>query len=78
MGVKVLSNLINKNDVLSVINSIDRHLNEKSDNNSKAYLQIVRDAVEHLTPINIVEAGDINIVCENSESLEKYLKKHKE
>lgn len=77
MGVKVLTNLVNKNDVIAIITSIISHLDKQSNHNSIAYLEIVRDAVKNLTAVNIVNAGDINIVCENADDLKSYLKKYR-
>ena len=69
--LKVLDNLVNKKDVLSIVEGF-ANLYEEDDNEYKV-LDSLYNTIQSLVCINIVEAGNINIVCENPYQMSQYL-----
>lgn len=73
--IKVLDRLINKGDVLSIIQGFT-DLYEEDDNEYKV-LDSLYNVVDNLACINVVEAGEINIICENPYQMSQYLEGRK-
>lgn len=69
--LKVLDNLVNKKDVLSIVEGF-ANLYEEDENEYKV-LESLYNTIQSLVCINIVEAGNINIVCENPYQMSQYL-----
>lgn len=69
--LKVLDNLVNKKDVLSIVEGF-ANLFEEDDDEYKV-LESLYNTIQSLVCINIVEAGNINIVCENPYQMSQYL-----
>ena len=69
--LKVLYNLVNKKDVLSIVEGF-ANLYEEDDDEYKV-LDSLYNTIQSLVCINIVEAGNINIVCENPYQMSQYL-----
>ena len=69
--LKVLDNLVNKKDVLSIVEGF-ANLYEEDENEYKV-LESLYNTIQSLVCINIVEAGNLNIVCENSYQMSQYL-----
>lgn len=75
-AVKVYNNLINKDEVLGIIEGIAKRItNNASNNNTLAYLGMAEDCIAALVPINIVAAGDVNIICEDVSDFDTLIKK---
>ena len=69
--LKVLDNLVNKKDVLSIVEGF-ANLYEEDENEYKV-LESLYNTIKSLVCINIVEAGNLNIVCENPYQMSQYL-----
>lgn len=69
--LKVLDNLVNRKDVLSIIDGF-ANLYEEDDDEYKT-LNSLYKTIQSLVCINIVEAGNLNIVCENPYEMSQYL-----
>lgn len=69
--LKVLDNLVNKKDVLSIVEGF-ANLYEEDENEYKV-LESLYNTIQSLVCINIVEAGNVNIVCENPYQMSQYL-----
>lgn len=69
--LKVLDNLVNKKDVLSIVEGF-ANLYEEDENEYKV-LESLYNTIQSLVCINIVEAGNLNIVCENPYQMSQYL-----
>lgn len=69
--LKVLDNLVNKKDVLSIVEGF-ANLYEEDENEYKV-LESLYNTIQSLVCINIVEAGNINVVCENPYQMSQYL-----
>lgn len=74
--IKVLDHLIHKTDVLSIICGYAK-LYEDEDEDIYNILDSLYDTINRLTEINVVEAGDINILCEYPENMAKFLEGRK-
>lgn len=69
--LKVLDNLVNKKDVLSIVEGF-ANLYEEDENEYKV-LESLYNTIQSLVCINIVEAGNLNIVCESPYQMSQYL-----